>query len=415
MITALLVVNSASGSQPAFVQGGANSRGNVNSISAAFPSSVGTGHLLVAAVGYAGNNIDSVAFTMTDSLGNSWVSAVGPVRRDTHGVAQIFYVKSSLGGADTVTVTSNSGSAALELYAHEYNGTDTSAPLDVTASGQGSSTTPSTSAVTTTAANEVIFGYAGLTNPGAAGSGFTARETLGGDVSEDELVTATGSYSATFSQPSTGQWIALMASFKLVNGLAFQSISVTPSNVSVSQGILEQFTATGTYSGGTQNITNTVAWSSSNTSVATIGNTAGSNGLATAVGIGSTAIQASLNGLSGSATLTVTAPTSVLVTTQHNDNSRTGQNLNETLLTPSNVNASSFAKLFSQKVDGYVYAQPLYVPNVSIPGSGTHNVVYVATEGDSVYAFDADSNSGANASPLWHVSLIDTAHGADLG
>ena len=218
MITALLVVNSASGSQPAFVQGGANSRGNVNSISAAFPSSVGTGHLLVAAVGYAGNNIDSVALTVTDSLGNSWVSAVGPVRRDTHGAAQIFYVKSSLGGADTVTVTSNSGSADLELYVHEYNGTDTSAPLDVTASGQGSSTTPSTSAVTTTAANEVIFGYAGLTNPGAAGSGFTARKTLGGDVSEDELVTATGSYSATFSQPSTGQWIALMATFKASSG-----------------------------------------------------------------------------------------------------------------------------------------------------------------------------------------------------
>ena len=207
-----------SGSQPTFVQGGANNGGNVNSISAAFPSSVGTGHLLVAAVGYAGNNIDSVALTVTDSLGNSWVSAVGPVRRDTHGVAQIFYVKSSLGGADTVTVTSNSGNAYLELYVHEYNGTDTSAPLDVTASGQGSSTTPSTSAVTTTAANEVIFGYAGLTNPGAAGSGFTARETLGGDVSEDELVTATGSYSATFSQPSTGQWIALMATFKASSG-----------------------------------------------------------------------------------------------------------------------------------------------------------------------------------------------------
>ncbi len=99
--------------------------------------------------------------------------------------------------------------------------------------------------------------------------------------------------------------------------------------------------------------------------------------------------------------------TSVL--TQHNDNGRTGQNLGETILTPSNVNSTTFGKLFSMPVDGYVYAQPLYKPNVSISG-GTHNVVFVATEGDSVYAFDADTGT-----QLWHVSVIDTAHGATSG
>jgi hypothetical protein len=70
------------------------------------------------------------------------------------------------------------------------------------------------------------------------------------------------------------------------------------------------------------------------------------------------------------------------------------------VLTPSNVTASSFGKLFSLPVDGYVYAQPLYKLSVSI-GGGTHNVVFVATEGDSVYAFDAD-----NGTQLWHVSLL---------
>src|SRR5712671_1070617 len=99
------------------------------------------------------------------------------------------------------------------------------------------------------------------------------------------------------------------------------------------------------------------------------------------------------------------APTasSVNIPTWHMDNGRSGLNNNETQLTPANVNAASFGKLFSYAVDGYTYAQPLYMSNLRINGS-SHNVVFVATEMASVYAFDAD-NFG-DGSPLWKASLL---------
>ena len=89
------------------------------------------------------------------------------------------------------------------------------------------------------------------------------------------------------------------------------------------------------------------------------------------------------------------------VTTYHNDVARTGQNLNESILTPGNVNASNFGKLFVMPVDGKVDAEPLYLGGVTIPGKRTHNVLYVVTEHGSVYAMDADT--GTN---LWQVSML---------
>lgn len=96
---------------------------------------------------------------------------------------------------------------------------------------------------------------------------------------------------------------------------------------------------------------------------------------------------------------TLTSATDVV--TYHNDIARTGQNNQERILTHSNVNSSSFGKLFTLGVDGIIDAEPLYLSGVSIPGQGTHNVVYAVTENDSVYAFDADSGT-----LLWQVSLL---------
>ena len=89
------------------------------------------------------------------------------------------------------------------------------------------------------------------------------------------------------------------------------------------------------------------------------------------------------------------------VLTYHNDNARTGQALHEEILTPANINTNHFGKLWVLATDGKVDAQPLYAAGVSIPGKGAHNVLVVATEHDSVYAFDADATN-----ILWHVSLL---------
>lgn len=93
------------------------------------------------------------------------------------------------------------------------------------------------------------------------------------------------------------------------------------------------------------------------------------------------------------------------VTTSQYNNMRTGATLNEQVLTPQNVNTKQFGKVGTFKVDGAVYAQPLFLPGVEIPGKGKHDVLFVATEHDSVYAFDAYS---PNEGPLWQVSFLDS-------
>src|SRR5579863_1754298 len=96
-------------------------------------------------------------------------------------------------------------------------------------------------------------------------------------------------------------------------------------------------------------------------------------------------------------------PSVLRITTWQNDNAHTGQYLSETVLTPANVNSASFGKLGLYPIDGQIYSQPLYWQALNIPNAGTHNVIFVATENDSVYAFDADKPGSA---PLWQVSFI---------
>ena len=112
---------------------------------------------------------------------------------------------------------------------------------------------------------------------------------------------------------------------------------------------------------------------------------------------------------SASTSIGVTDLTGVL--TYHNNLSRDGTNPHEFALTPSNVNTATFGKLFSCQADGAIYAQPLWVPNLSVAGS-SHNVIIVATQHESLYAFDADATP---CMTLWHVNLVDSAHGGSSG
>jgi hypothetical protein len=114
---------------------------------------------------------------------------------------------------------------------------------------------------------------------------------------------------------------------------------------------------------------------------------------------------------SSTATLTVnpgTGNSSVDVVTYHYDNSRSGQNLNETILTPANVNSTTFGKKGEFTVDGKVDGEPLYLSQVTIGGQ-KKNVLYVVTEHGSVYAFDADSINGMTSAFLWKTATLGSA------
>jgi hypothetical protein len=112
-----------------------------------------------------------------------------------------------------------------------------------------------------------------------------------------------------------------------------------------------------------------------------------------------------------SASISVAVTDLTAVSTYHNDLARDGANTQEYALTPSTVKSSTFGKLFSCAVDGAVYAQPLWFANLNVGGTN-HNVIFVATQHESVYAFDADINPCVT---LWHFSLIDPAHGGTTG
>jgi hypothetical protein len=185
-----------------------------SSVAVTYSGAQTAGNLNVVEVGW--NDTTSSVNTVTDSKGNSYVLAVGPTRGT--GLSQsIYYARNIVSGSNTVTVTFSKAAAAVDVRILEYSGLDTVSPLDATAGAAGAGTTGNSGAATTHSANELIVG-AGMT-AGAftkAGTGFTSRMITSpdADIAEDQITTATGSYSATAATSTSTPWVMQMAAFQ---------------------------------------------------------------------------------------------------------------------------------------------------------------------------------------------------------
>jgi chitodextrinase len=236
--TATATANTPSGSAtPAFAQRNfATPQGALTTVTSAFTAAQTAGDLNVAIIGW--NDTTAQIASVTDSKGNVYALAVGPTQRPGALSQSIYYAKNiaaAAAGANTVTVTFNTAAQYADVRILEYSGVDTTAPLDVTAVGTGSSASAATAAVTTTSANELLVaGNMVATLTGSAGAGFTSRVITSpdGDIAEDRLATTAGSYSGTASLVGSGDWVMQMAAFRAGSGGGGGGDTQAPTNPS---------------------------------------------------------------------------------------------------------------------------------------------------------------------------------------
>ena len=202
------------------------------SVAVTYTAAQSAGDLNVVAVGW--NDTTSTVSSITDTSGNTYVLAVGP----TVGTAltqSIYYAKNiaaAAAGANTVTVRFSAAAAFPDVRILEYSGLNPTSPLDVTAAAAGSGSPSNSGSATTTSANELIFGANVVqhTTTGA-GSGFTSRIiTSNKDIAEDQIVTSTGTYSAT-APITAGAWVMQMATFSAASSSGDTTPPTAPSNL----------------------------------------------------------------------------------------------------------------------------------------------------------------------------------------
>lgn len=295
------------------------------------------------------------------------------------------YTSPGTPGSHTITATSNasnsvSGSARAAVFTLSLS---PSAPTIITSSNEQFTATTQ-----------------GLLSPVLNWS----VDQISGGNSTVGTITATGLYTApaTVGNHTIAVTVASTAATASTSVAVFL-LSISPTSATAAPSGAEQFSAT------VQGLTNaTLTWSVDGVAGgnSTVGTVSASGRYTAPASLGQHTIAASpvaVPSASASATLTVINVSPGTVLTYHNDDARDGAYLEEVSLTPSNVNSTQFGKLLSYPVDGQIYAQPLYLSQVSING-GTHDVVYVTTQNNSVYAFDADATA-TQPTTFWHVNL----------
>ena len=206
-----------------FVQGNyATPQSPQTKVNVIFTAAEAAGDLNVVATGW--NDGTATITAVTDTSGNVYTRAVGPTVISGVASQSIYYAKNivaAAAGANTVTVTFSAAAAYPDIRILEYRGADPGNPVDVTAAASGNSATSSSGSVTTTNATDLLFAAnLVLTITSGPGTGFTQRllTSPDGDIAEDRMVTATGSYSATAPVSPSAQWIMQMVAFRAAAG-----------------------------------------------------------------------------------------------------------------------------------------------------------------------------------------------------
>jgi hypothetical protein len=336
----------------------------------------------------------TVTATGTAPLMYQWMQGTTNVGTNSASYTTPATTSGNNGEKFSVTVSNSAGSvmssaATLTVTAAATKPSITTQPANVTVNaGQ----TATFSVVATGTAPLTYQWLQGTTKVGTNSASYTTPATTSGNNGEKFSVTVSNSAGSTTSS---------MATLTVNTPATKPSITTQPSNVTVTVGQTATFTVV---ANGTAPLS--YQWTQAGANVGT--NSASYTTPATKLTDNGAAIQVTVSNSVGSTpsntvTLTVNSappPSSVNVLTYHNDIGRTGQNLNETILTTSSLNSTNFGKKSFLSTDGLVDAEPLYVSNLNIGGT-THNVVFVATEHDSVYAFDADTFA-----QLWKVSML---------
>lgn len=279
-------------------------------------------------------------------------------------------------------------------------------------------TAPSNLAATATSSTQIHLTWTASTETGGTISGYQVQRCQGAGCSNftqvgtstaanfnDSGLTASTAYSYRVRGTDSSNNVSSFsntasATTSAGGGGGSISVSITPRRGGITTSQTVSFTATVANDVGAAGVT----WSATGGTLSGQTTTTTTFSSNTAGAFTITAKSNADTTKSVSATMGVTDLTGVL--TYHNDVSRDGANTREFALTTSNVATASFGKLFSCAVDGAVYAQPLWVPNLTI-GGGKHNVIFVATQHDSVYAIDADTGSGTTCTQYWKVSLLN--------